>query len=165
LIYKLGLALGFSTRWQDYITEFGSVKQRFVWRQIARTLIGFIPVWGILPKTAISYAGTYVIGHGVLQWYLTGRHISKDQMRQLYAQALERGKVFAGNLLRRLPHPRLPKLTRPRLPKISRPRLPRRKPRQLPAETPAMRACPTCGKSNAADASFCQYCGASFPVV
>ena len=77
MVYKLGLTFGFSTRWQDYVGEFGSVLgSGFVWRQIARSLVGLIPVWGIAPKTAIAYAGTYVIGNAVLQWYLTGRHLS-----------------------------------------------------------------------------------------
>ena len=89
LVYKLGLALGYSTRWQDYIAEFGGVLGGgFVWRQIARSLVGLIPVWGIIPKTGIAYAGTYVVGNVVLQWYLTGKQVSGKQMQQLYAQAL-----------------------------------------------------------------------------
>ncbi len=93
LVYKLGLALGFSTRWQDYLGEFGSVVGGgFVWRQMARMLVGLIPVWGIVPKVAVAYSGTYVVGHVVLQWYLTGRHISNQQMRAMYMQALMNGK-------------------------------------------------------------------------
>ncbi len=54
LVYKLGLVLGYSTRWQDYIAEFGGVLgSGFVFRQTARSLVGLIPVWGIIPKTAI----------------------------------------------------------------------------------------------------------------
>jgi uncharacterized protein (DUF697 family) len=150
LVYKLGLALGYSTRWQDYIAEFGGVLGGgFVWRQIARSLVGLIPVWGIIPKTGIAYAGTYVVGNVVLQWYLTGKQISKKQMQQLYAQARERGKSLAGNLLRRLPHPRLQF------------HLPKRPARLLPAPRKAQK-CPNCGKTSARDASFCQYCGTPF---
>ena len=55
LAYKLGLTLGFSTRWHDYVTEFGSViGGGFLWRQIARQLVGLIPVWGIVPKVAVA---------------------------------------------------------------------------------------------------------------
>ncbi len=146
LVYKLGLALGYSTRWQDYIAEFGGVLSGgFVWRQIARSLIGLIPVWGIVPKTAIAYAGTFVVGNVVLQWYLTGKQVSRTQMQQLYAQARERGKSLASNLLRRMPRPRLPK----------------RPARLLPAPRKAQ-VCANCGKTSAKDASFCQYCGTSF---
>jgi len=155
LAYKLGLALGYSTRWQDYITEFGGVLgSSFIWRQVARSLVGLIPFWGILPKTAIAYSGTYVVGNVVLQWYLTGKHLSKGQMKLLYAQATERGRSLASNLMRRLPHPRL----RLRLPK---PRSKTPKVRALPRPSKSQR-CSGCGKVSAADASFCQYCGKSF---
>jgi uncharacterized protein (DUF697 family) len=157
MVYKLGLTFGFSTRWQDYVGEFSSVLGGgFVWRQIARSLIGLIPVWGIAPKTAIAYAGTYVIGNAVLQWYLTGRHLSKQQMRQVYDQALARGRELTRWLVSRRPKLRLPK-PRLSLPKLSL-SLPKRQPRPLPAIAPE-RACANCGKTSAADASFCQYCG------
>jgi uncharacterized protein (DUF697 family) len=108
LVYKLGLALGFSTRWQDYLAEFGSViGGGFLWRQLARSLVGLIPVWGIVPKVAVSYAGTYVVGNTVLQWYLTGRHLSPRQMRQLYQQAFARGKESARRMLAKVRRPRL----------------------------------------------------------
>jgi uncharacterized protein (DUF697 family) len=161
LAYKLGLALGYSTSWQDYIAEFGGVLGGgFVWREIARTLVGFVPVWGIVPKTAISYAGTYVIGQAILQWYLTGRHVSRAQMRQLYQQAFERGKAMARSLITRLPRPRLPKISRPRLPKLPRPRL-RRDRRALPSPAKS-RDCAECGRLNDPDANFCKYCGQPF---
>jgi uncharacterized protein (DUF697 family) len=153
MVYKLGLTFGFSTRWQDYVGEFGSVLGGgFVWRQIARSLVGLIPVWGIAPKTAIAYAGTYVIGNAVLQWYLTGRHLTAGQMRQVYDQAIERGRQVSRRLTSKRPHLRLPK------PPLA---LPKRKPRALPAAAPA-HTCPSCGKASAADASFCQYCGHPF---
>ncbi len=51
LAYKLGLLLGFSTRWQDYVTEFGSViGSGFVWRQIARQLDWSHPGMGNYPQ-------------------------------------------------------------------------------------------------------------------
>jgi len=176
LVYKLGLALGFSTRWQDYVAEFGGVLgSGFMWRQIARSLVSLVPLWGILPKVSITYAGTYVVGQVVLQWYLTGRHLSRKQIRALYSRALIRGKELGRNLMQRLPRLRLPRLGLPRLglPRLRLPRLPRlRLPRlglprprlvrtkrrqlQPPAD---MLACPQCGRSNAVDASYCQYCG------
>ena len=95
LVYKLGLALGFSTRWQDYLAEFGSViGGGFLWRQLARSLVGLIPVWGIVPKVAVSYAGTYVVGNTVLQWYLTGRHLSPARCGSFISRPLPRGKEF-----------------------------------------------------------------------
>jgi uncharacterized protein (DUF697 family) len=142
LVYKLGLTLGFSTRWQDYLAEFGSViGGGYVLRQVARTLVGLIPIWGILPKVAVAYSGTYVVGHVVLLWYLNGRHVTKKQMSALYSQALLNGKKLAQGMVPRLP----------------RPRLRRRKAEQPPVLKP--KTCPACLKPNAPDAVFCQYCG------
>jgi uncharacterized protein (DUF697 family) len=158
LVYKLGLALGQSTRWQDYVVEFGGVLGGgFLWRELARTLVGLIPVWGIAPKTAIAYAGTYVVGNVVLQWYLTGRHLSRKQMQQMYRGAFARGKDVAHNLITRIPRPRLSR------PRIQRPKLPRLKRKALPAGE-SVRICPKCGQTSSADAKFCQYCGEIFPV-
>lgn len=156
LVYRLGLALGYTTRWQDYLSEFGGVVGGgFVWRQLARYLVGLVPVWGILPKTAVAYAGTYAVGHTILRWYLTGRRITPQQVRELYRQALVQGRNVARNLLARAP--------RPRLSRAPRPRLGRRRPASLPAPADPGLACPDCGRLNAADARFCQYCGRKLP--
>jgi uncharacterized protein (DUF697 family) len=145
LVYKLGLAFGFSTEWRDYLAEFGSIiGSGFMWRQLARQLVGLIPVWGIVPKVGVAYAGTYVVGHAVLRWYLTGKHVTPQQMREFYLQAFEKGKGVGRKLLQKRP----------------RPRLFRR--RQALLNPPAgMKNCPSCGKPNAEDAIFCQYCGKS----
>lgn len=117
LAYKLGLLLGFSTRWQDYVTEFGSViGSGFVWRQISRQLIGLVPGWGIVPKVAIAYSGTYVVGNAILGWYLTGRNLSPKQMRALSSQAFMRGKDYARKLGTKIPRPRLGKRKQEKLP-------------------------------------------------
>jgi len=148
LAYKLGLALGMSTQIQSYITTFGGVLGAgFFWRQLAHMLVGLIPAWGIIPKMGVSYAGTYVVGNVVLRWYLTGKHISKGQMRQLYSQAFGRGKQVAANIVSR----------RKRM-KFGGKRKGRK---ALPAPQ-VERACVQCGKQNAPDASFCQYCGTPF---
>ncbi len=167
LVYKIGLALGLPTDLQSYVATFGGVLGAgFFWRQSARMLIGLIPGWGVIPKVAISYAGTAVVGNAVLQWYLTGRHISKDQVRQLYSQAFARGKQLV---------PRL-KRERKQLASGERKKGRRARPAQaagaaatssalVPVEAGAavqaaqLQVCPSCGRANAADASFCQYCG------
>jgi uncharacterized protein (DUF697 family) len=146
LVYKLGLTLGLSLDWQDYVTEFGSVLgSGFLWRQLARSLIGLIPAWGIIPKVAVAYAGTYVVGKVVVQWYLTGRHVTRKQMNEFYQQAFARGKHVARNLVSKFPRPKLGK----------------RKPAALPAPQ-GKQVCPECDQESAADARYCQYCGHSF---
>jgi uncharacterized protein (DUF697 family) len=146
LVYRLGLALGFSTEWRDYVAEFGSVLGGgFLWRQLARGLIGLIPAWGIIPKVAVAYSGTYVVGNAVLQWYLTGRHVTRKQLNDLYRQALAHGNKVATNLLKNMPRPRLKSSQRKALPE--------------PKKRKRASICPNCGKKNAGDARFCQYCG------
>jgi uncharacterized protein (DUF697 family) len=146
LVYRLGLALGFSTEWRDYVAEFGSVLGGgFLWRQLARGLIGLIPAWGIIPKVAVAYSGTYVVGNAVLQWYLTGRHVTRKQLNDLYRQALAQGNRVAATLLKNIPRPRLKSSQRKALPE--------------PKKRKRSSICPNCGKKNAGDARFCQYCG------
>lgn len=143
LVYRLGLLLGLPTDWRYYLTEFGSViGGGFLWRQAARQLVGLIPVWGIVPKVAVAYAGTYVVGHAVLRWYHTGRHLTRKEIAQLYRQAFAMGKSLAGGLAQRLPRLRGGGKRRRLLSK------PRRK-----------RACPDCQTRNDPDARFCKRCG------
>lgn len=150
LAYKLGLVLGFSTEWRDYLAEFGSVLgSGFLWRQAARSLVGLIPAWGILPKVAISYAGTFVVGNAILRWYLTGKHLTRQQIGQLYSEALARGKHTARELMQRIPRPRLPQ---PRLPQLG-------KGKDQPAKAKRKTGrCPACGRKNPRDAMYCAYC-------
>jgi len=164
LAYRLGLLLGFSTAWQDYLAEFGGViGSGFIWRQLARYLVGLIPFWGILPKVAIAYAGTYLVGSTVLQWYRTGRHLSPAQARDLYRRALLQGRQNARTMLARLPKPRL------RLPRLHRPRLRGNRKKSIPPDEleiplpdPIPQHCPNCDQQSAWDARFCQYCGYAF---
>jgi uncharacterized protein (DUF697 family) len=153
LVYKLGLLLGYSTEWQAYLTEFGGVLGGgFLWRQLARQLVGLIPAWGIIPKVAVSYAGTFVVGQAVLQWYTTGQHVNAQQIRQFYGQAFARGKNAAQALLQKLPRPRLGSGPAKKSPK---------KPAKetLPRQVEAEQRCPQCSRLSAGDAAFCQYCG------
>lgn len=111
MVYKLGLVLGLSTRWQDHLAAFGgTIGAGFVWRTLARQLVGLIPAIGILPKVAIAYAGTYAVGQGVLQWYTTGREVQKEDLERFFREALERGKAIARGLAERAPKRRLPRL-------------------------------------------------------
>jgi len=133
MAYKLGLAFGSSTRWQDHVAELGGVVSAgFLWRMIARELVAFIPGgWGIVPKVAVAYAGTYVVGEVVLRWYQTGEKVSRRAMRDLFAEALARGKKIAQDLLARVPQPSLRR---------------------------SKNVCQKCEKKNPKDAKFCAYC-------
>jgi uncharacterized protein (DUF697 family) len=148
LVYRLGMLLGLPTDWRYYLAEFSSVVGGgFLWRQAARQLVGLIPVWGIIPKVGVAYAGTYVVGHAVLRWHHTGRHVTRKELSALYRQAFARGKEVARGLGSRVP----------------RPKLPRRRPKALP-EPAILQMCPTCGTANEMDANFCKSCGTRFEI-
>ncbi len=117
MVYRLGLIFGLSSRWQDHLAAFGStIGFGFVWRTIARQLVGLIPGFGVIPKVAIAYAGTYAVGRGALEWYETGRQMSRGDLERFFREALDRGKALAQSLAARAPKPQLPKFSQPQLP-------------------------------------------------
>lgn len=79
----------------------GIVASAFGWRAVARELIGKIPLGGgLIPKAAIAWAGTFVVGRTVEQAYLTGERIRRNEHKELYATALVKGKEVASSLLK-----------------------------------------------------------------
>jgi hypothetical protein len=73
----------------------------FGWRAIARELVGKIPLGGgLIPKGAIAYAGTYVTGKALEKWHSTQQHLAREERRQVYAAALERGRDVAQGMVR-----------------------------------------------------------------
>ena len=84
----------------------GIVASAFGWRAIARELAGKIPLGGgLIAKAAISWAGTFVLGRAIEQAYVTGDRLRRNEHKELYAVALERGKLVAAQLLRTLRKP------------------------------------------------------------
>ena len=105
LTYKLGLTYGAPLDFQGQMREIMPViGGGFVWRQIARQLVGLIPGFGMLPKVAVAYAGTYAVGHSAALWYGKGEVLSQSALRQLYRQALELGKQRTRELVDRRSH-------------------------------------------------------------
>ncbi len=100
MAYKVALAAGKTGRPQDLITEIiGVLGGGLLFRQVARGLVGLIPVWGWMPKVAVAYAGTQVIGRATAVWATEGRTVSASDLRGLYGSALERGRALAQRLL------------------------------------------------------------------
>ncbi len=56
----------------------------FGWRALARELAGFVPVAGVAIKGAIAYAGTIVVGEGVMFLHEHGHTMNKSQAAALY---------------------------------------------------------------------------------
>lgn len=72
----------------------------FGWRAIARELSGKIPYGGgIIPKGAIAWAGTYVVGLSLDQFHRLGYGLSRNERREAYEAALERGKTVVQGLM------------------------------------------------------------------
>lgn len=73
----------------------------FGWRALARELVGKIPFGGgLLPKGAIAFAGTYVVGLGLDRFHRLGYGLTRSERREHYQAAFERGKGVVEFLLR-----------------------------------------------------------------
>ena len=71
----------------------------FGWRALARELVGKIPFGGgLLPKAAIGYAATYVVGLSLERYYRLGYGFTPEERHTLYDQAFEKGKKIASSL-------------------------------------------------------------------
>ncbi len=76
------------------------VAAAFGWRAIARELIGKIPLGGgLIPKAAVAFAGTYVVGLSLERIHRTGGDLHRSERRTAYEQALEKGRSIARQLL------------------------------------------------------------------
>jgi uncharacterized protein (DUF697 family) len=100
MVYKLALAHGAPPEFQSRIREVAPVLGgAYVWRHIARSLAGLIPVWGLVPKVSIAYAGTYTTGITAWRWYANGELVSGEQLKRISQEALAQGRERARNLL------------------------------------------------------------------
>ena len=72
----------------------------FGWRTLARELIGKVPFGGgLIPKAAIAYAGTFVVGKSLERLYRLGYAFTRDERHAVYEEAYEYGRQIAGMLL------------------------------------------------------------------
>ena len=98
--YRIVLASGRSGEPRKLIREIiGVLGGGLLFRQIARQLVGLIPVAGLVPKVAIAYAGTWAIGRAVAAWANEGRAVTGDLVRAYSAEAMGRGRALAERLV------------------------------------------------------------------
>ncbi|MCP4167022.1 MAG: zinc ribbon domain-containing protein [Chloroflexi bacterium] len=144
--YKLALCLGQDIALQEMAVELaGVLGSGFIWRELARSLVGWVPGWGIVPKVAIAYAGTYVIGEAVFYWYAYRQQLTAERMKELYGEAMVEGKEKALELVpKQRPQLKLPALPRPALRRPSLRRQPQR--------------CPNCQHKVGRKQQFCPSC-------
>jgi len=78
----------------------GVIAGAFGWRALARELIGKVPFGGgLIPKAAIAYAGTWLVGRSLERLYAIGYQYSRKERREVYQQGLDRGRAIATRLL------------------------------------------------------------------
>lgn len=71
------------------------------WRAGARQLVSKIPFGGgIVPKAAVAFAGTFVVGLALDRVYRLGYGLSREERQRAYEEALARGREVASNLVR-----------------------------------------------------------------
>src|SRR5437868_12817124 len=72
----------------------------FGFRAIARELVGKIPFGGgLIPKAAVAFAGTYVMGLSLERYHRVGYGLTREERRREYEQALSHGRTVAEVLL------------------------------------------------------------------
>ncbi|MGA7672228.1 MAG: hypothetical protein WBW04_17525 [Nitrolancea sp.] len=92
LIFKLAAVNGrdLDNRWRIYAEMTPVVGAGLAWRTVAREVVTLLPLAiGTVPKVAIAFAGTWVIGESAQVYFERGERLNRAQVRELYAQALE----------------------------------------------------------------------------
>ncbi len=102
MAYKIGLIMGETGEFRDVLPQLaGVIGAGFMWRQVARELVAFLPL-GVVLKVAIAYAGTYATGQAIYHWYATGEKLDRQQLREVFNEALVRGKEEAAGIVARV---------------------------------------------------------------
>jgi len=97
--YRIALAAGKKAEPRELLGELvGVLGGGLLFRQIARQLVGLLPVIGIVPKVAVAYGGTWAIGRAVVLWTTDGRILSAAGLRKLSREGLARGRQVVKNL-------------------------------------------------------------------
>ena len=89
-----------------YIEQRGQIASiitsAFGWRALARELISKVPFGGgLLPKGAVAFAGTYVVGLGLERYQRFGRGLTAQEKREQYVTAYQRGRGVVEQILAR----------------------------------------------------------------
>lgn len=98
--YRIALACGLDGSPRKLIPEIlGVLGGGLLFRQLARQLVGLIPVLGLVPKVSIAYGGTYAIGRAVAGWASEGREVSAEALQRFSREGMDRGRELARNLV------------------------------------------------------------------
>jgi hypothetical protein len=99
MVYRLALACGAPPDFQKRMIEITPViGGAVVWRQIAGALVGLVPGYGIVPKTAVAFGGTYMVGLAATRWYETGL-LTEAERKRITAEATTKAREVATTLV------------------------------------------------------------------
>lgn len=103
MIFMLGAASDRVAGYSEQKSEVASIiTGAFGWRAVARELAGKIPAGGgIIPKAAIAYAGTWVVGASIERLYRIGYGYTRAERKQAYSEAFDRGKEVASAVVKK----------------------------------------------------------------
>jgi uncharacterized protein (DUF697 family) len=83
MAYRIALAAGRRGTIRAVLGQtLGVIGSGFMLRQLARQLIGLVPVVGIAPKVAVAYAGTWAVGRAVAAWAGGGAELTKSSVKR-----------------------------------------------------------------------------------
>ncbi len=100
--YKIAMLMGDMGTLRDLLPKLASVVGAgFMWRQIARELVGLLPL-GLVLKVAIAYAGTYATGQAVYHWYANGERLNPQELKALFQEGVRRSQAVAVQLTARM---------------------------------------------------------------
>lgn len=103
MLFLISAASGGSIGYAEQKSQIASVvAAAFGWRALARQAVGKIPLGGgIIPKAAVAYAGTWVIGRSFERLHRVGYGYTEKERKRAFKDAFERGKDVLGSLLKR----------------------------------------------------------------
>lgn len=92
--------VGYMEQKREIATVIGGA---FGWRALARQLVGKIPFGGgLLPKAAIAYAGTKLVGMSLERLYRIGYSYNRQERQRIYNDAFQHGKEIVSALLKNI---------------------------------------------------------------
>lgn len=102
MVFLIAAASGHPVGFQEQRSQIASIiAAAFGWRAIAREVVGKIPFGGgVIPKAAIAYAGTWVVGKSFERFYRMGYSYTESERKSAFNEAFERGKLVLSALLK-----------------------------------------------------------------
>jgi hypothetical protein len=101
MVFLIAAASDHHIGYREQKAEIGSILAgAFGFRAIARELVGHIPLGGgLIPKAAIAWSGTYVVGRSMERLYLLGYGYTDQERKSAVQAAFEKGREVAAAIL------------------------------------------------------------------